>query len=334
MSVLQEDTAKRPEVKPALNKESVNQLVKKYGILIVLLGMILIMLCINPTFRTMQNAINIVNQISINGIIACGMTMVIITAGIDLSVGSYVAMASVTIGYVLTSTNNNVFLAVVAAVLICALGGLFNGLIVARFEIHPFAVTLATQMMGRGVAYIISDGQSFILQSDAFSQIGQGKVGGKVPICIFIFIGVAIVAHLLLGHTKFGRYIYAIGGNMKAAEASGVNKFVVRLLLYTLCSAFVGIAGVILTSRVNAGQPSIGVGYETDAIAASFIGGTSFFGGVGSIPGTVVGVIMIGVINNMMNLLNVSSYYQQIVKGAIILGAVLLDIFLTHKNKK
>lgn len=318
----------------ASSNMSSSEILKKYGILCILIAMIVIMLCISPTFRTMQNAINILNEIAINGVIACGMTLVIITGGIDLSVGSFVAITSVTIGAILSGNPKNVFAAVAAALAICALGGVANGFIVARFEIHPFAVTLATQMIGRGVAYIISGGQSFVLQSKTFSVIGQGKIGNKVPICVFIFLGVVLVSHILLGHTKFGRYLYAIGGNMKAAVASGVNIFWVRIAVYGLASVFVGIAGVILTSRVNAGQPSIGVGYETDAIAASVIGGVSLFGGIGTIPGTLVGVVMLGVINNCMNLLNVSSYYQQVVKGIIILGAIILDIVVSKKNKK
>ena len=307
-------------------------ILQKYGMVIILLLMILGLFIFSPTFRTMENAINILQQISINGIIAVGMTMIIVTAGIDLSVGSLIAISSVMCGAVLDKNPHNVVLAIVLSLVACGLVGLFNGFFIAKFDMFPFVVTLATQMIGRGLAYIISSGQSFVLESKGFMQIGQGKLFNKIPILIFIFIGVAIFAYILLQKTKFGRYIYAIGGNEKAAIASGVNVKLVKLLTYTIMGVFVGIAGIILTSRVNAGQPSIGVAYETDAIAACVIGGTSFWGGIGTIQGTGVGILVIGVINNGMDLLGISSYYQQVVKGLIIIGAVLLDMTVSKKR--
>lgn len=316
----------------ASNSGEIGTYIKKYGITFILISMIVILSFASETFRTWENVINILNQISINGIIAVGMTMVIVTGGIDLSVGSFVAVSSVTCGAVLNNNPDNIVLAIILSLLICGLGGLFNGFFIAKFNMFPFVVTLATLLVVRGVAYIISDGRSFVLKSEAFKQIGQGKLFGQLPVPIFIFAFVMIIGYLLMAHTKFGRYVYAVGGNMNAAIASGVNVFRVKLFTYFLMSVFTGIAGIILTSRVNAGQPSIGTGYELDAIAASIIGGASFNGGIGKITGTFIGVVIIGVINNGMNLLGVSSYYQQVVKGLIILLAVLLDKLVSQKR--
>jgi ribose/xylose/arabinose/galactoside ABC-type transport system permease subunit len=307
---------------------------RKYGILLILVSMIVFLLSASPTFRTTQNAINVLNQISINGIIAVGMTFVIIGGGIDLSIGSMIAIASVVTGAVLTANPNNVVLAVILSILACGVVGLFNGFFIAKFEMFPFVVTLGTQLIARGVAYVISDGKSYVLESEAFKEIGQGKLFGVIPYSVLILAVVILIGYILLSRMKFGQYLYAVGGNVFTANASGVNVFLNKVMTYMMMGLITGIAGVILTSRVNAGQPSIGSGYELDAIAAVVIGGGSLNGGVGTIPGTVIGILMIGVINNGMNLMGVSSFYQQIVKGLIILGAVLLDITISRRKSK
>lgn len=306
---------------------------RKYGIMLILLFMIVFLLIASPTFRTWQNMINVLHQISINGIIAVGMTFVIISGGIDLSIGSMIAVASVVTGAVLTG-NNNIILAVILSILACGLIGLFNGFFIAKFEMFPFVVTLSSMLIARGFAYVISDGKSYVLKSEAFKQIGQGKFFGVIPYSIIVLSVIILIGYMLLSHMKYGQYVYAVGGNMHTAIASGVNVFRIKLLTYMMIGLFSGVAGVILTSRVNAGQPAIGSGYEMDAIAAVVIGGGSLSGGIGSIFGTSVGILMIGVINNGMNLMGVSSFYQQIVKGFIILGAMLLDIAISKRMNK
>jgi ribose/xylose/arabinose/galactoside ABC-type transport system permease subunit len=276
--------------------------------------------------------INVLNQVSINGIIAMGMTFVIICAGIDISVGSIIALASVMVGAVLTH-GGNCFTAVVAALVACALVGVFNGFFIAKFNMFPFVVTIASQLIIRGVAYVISNGKSYVLTNPSFKQLGQGRLFGRIPYSIFVFLGVTVVCYFLLSRMKYGRYLYATGGNENAAVASGVDVFTIKMTTYVIMGICTGIAGVLLTARVNAGQPAMGVGYETDAIAASVIGGVSFNGGVGSIGGTVIGVLIIGLINNGMNLMGISSFYQQIVKGLVILLTVIMDQQLTQKNK-
>ncbi|GFI10655.1 ribose import permease protein RbsC [Lachnospiraceae bacterium] len=300
---------------------------RKYGILIVLVAMWSILMIVSPTFRTTKNAVNILRQVSVNGIIAIGMTFVIMTGGIDLTVGSLVAVAGVVSGSILVANPSNVILAVAAGIVVCALFGAMNGFFVAYMEVPPFVATLAGMTIARGFAYVYSDGKPYTLASEGFSWIGKGMA----PIVIFIII--LIVCHMFLSKMKFGRYIYAVGGNVKAAEASGVKVKHILMRVYILSGVLTGIAGIVLASRTNSGQPAVGTGYETDAIAAAVIGGTSMTGGIGTIPGTLIGILIIGTLNNGLNLLDVSSYYQQIIKGLIILGAVCFDIMSKKISK-
>lgn len=300
---------------------------RKYGILMVLVVMWLLLMIVSPTFRTAKNAVNILRQVSVNGIIAIGMTFVIMTGGIDLTVGSLVAVAGVVSGSILVANPSNVIIAVAAGIVICALFGAMNGFFVAYMGVPPFVATLAGMTIARGFAYVYSDGKPYTLASEGFSLIGRGMT----PIVIFILI--LIACHLFLSKMKFGRYIYAVGGNVKAAEASGVKVKHILMKVYILSGVLTGIAGIVLASRTNSGQPAVGTGYETDAIAAAVIGGTSMTGGIGTIPGTLIGILIIGTLNNGLNLLDVSSYYQQIIKGLIILGAVCFDIMSKKVSK-
>ena len=255
------------------------------------------------------------------------MTFVIMTGGIDLTVGSLVAVAGVVAGSILVADPSNVVVAVAAGIAACALFGAMNGFFVAYMEVPPFVATLAGMSIARGFAYVYSNGKPYTLASERFSLLGKGMT----PIVIFVLI--LIVCHLLLSKMKFGRYIYAVGGNVKAAEASGVKVKSILMKVYILSGVLTGIAGIVLASRTNSGQPAVGTGYETDAIAAAVIGGTSMTGGIGTIPGTLIGILIIGTLNNGLNLLDVSSYYQQIIKGLIILGAVCFDIMSKKISK-
>lgn len=311
-----------------MNQSKFNmEFARKYGILIVLVVMWILLMIVSPTFRTTKNAVNILRQVSVNGIIAIGMTFVIMTGGIDLTVGSLVAAAGVVSGSILVVNPSNVLLAAAAGIVVCALFGAMNGFFVAYMEVPPFVATLAGMTIARGFAYVYSDGKPYTLASEGFSLIGKGMA----PIAIFVLI--LIISHLFLSKMKFGRYIYAVGGNVKAAEASGVKVKHILMKVYILSGVLTGIAGIVLASRTNSGQPAVGTGYETDAIAAAVIGGTSMTGGIGTIPGTLVGILIIGTLNNGLNLLDVSSYYQQIIKGLIILGAVCFDIMSKKISK-
>lgn len=315
-----------------MDQNELNLFTRRYGIAVVMAVMIILLAIVSPTFRTSGNIISILLQVSINGILALGMVFVITSGGIDLTIGSQLAVTSVIVGTVLTATGS-IPLAIILAVTTTTVFGLINGYLIAKFDMFPFVVTLAMQLVIRGAAYIISGGYSASLANASFKLIGGGKLFGIIPYPVIILIIVAIIAFIILHWTRYGRYVYAVGGNKNAAIASGVNVLWTTTGAYVISGFCCGVAGVIMTSRIAAAQPNIGVGYETDAIAACVIGGTSFAGGVSTIPGTVVGIVIIGLIYNGMNLVGINSYWQTITKGLLIIGAVMLDMFMNKRRK-
>jgi ribose/xylose/arabinose/galactoside ABC-type transport system permease subunit len=297
---------------------------KKYGVLIAFLLICAILSVLTPNFLTLQNILIIFRQISINGILAIGVTFVILTGGIDLSLGSVVALTGVVAALFAQNENFIILIPLLFGVLTGLVIGAVNGTIITKGRTAPFIVTLGMMTIARGLALVVSDGRPISNLSDSFNVIGRGDVF-YIPIPILIFFIVIILASLILNKTKLGRYIYAVGGNENAARASGINVDSVKMFAYIICSGLAGLAGIILASRITTGQPNAGIAYELDAIAAVVIGGTSLSGGVGKVTGTVIGALIIGVINNGLDLLNISSYYQQIIKGGIIITAVLID---------
>ena len=277
-----------------------------------------------PAFLTGPNLVNLVRQISINGILAVGVTYVLLTGGVDLSLGSMVALTGVIAASFAHPQDYPLAAPILMGVLAGAACGALNGWIVTRGRVAPFVVTLGMMTAARGLALVLSGGRPVSNLSPEFVRIGSSNVAG-IPGPTLILAVVALVSYVFLGNFKLGRYIYAVGGNEEAARASGIHVGAVKLFAYTVCAALAGLAGVVLASRITTGQPNAGVGYELDAIAAAVIGGASLNGGVGGVGGTILGALLMGVINNGLDLLNVSSYYQQIVKGVIIVGAVWLD---------
>jgi len=283
------------------------------------------------------NLINVLRQIAVNAILATGQTFVIITAGIDLSVGSLIALTGVLMAGVMVG-HPDVALGFTLALLVGlgtgSLAGLVNGLPVVRFGLPPFITTLAMLEIARGLAFLYTKGQPIEIDNPAFNFIGGGFVLpglGRllnipgVPMPVIVMLVVVLAGSYLLTQTRFGRYVYAIGGNEEAARLSGVNVFGVKLMVYVVSGALAGLASLLLAARLNSGIPQSGQGYELQSIAAVVVGGTSLMGGRGSIGGTFVGALLIGVLYNVMNLLNVQSYAQEVVLGAVILIAVLLD---------
>lgn len=294
------------------------------GILIGLFGICAILSISSPVFLTSDNILNIFRQVFTNAILAFGMTFAIIIRGIDLSVGSIMAATSVVTTGLIVFNDVPIALAVLVGLLLGLFLGFFNGIVIAKTGIAPFIVTLAMYSMARGFAYIIADGKPIRVMDPNFNIIGSGFIGPisfPVIYCVVLFI----LLNTLLGSTKFGRHVYAIGGNSEAARFSGIKIARVETVVYTLIGVLSAVSGIVLSARMYTGQPSIGQGSELDAIAAVVLGGTSFTGGTGSLGGTVVGVLIIGVLNNGMNILNVSSFYQLILKGFVILLAVFVD---------
>ncbi|RBW68553.1 ABC transporter permease [Bacillus taeanensis] len=319
-----------PQEKNKQFKDISMNILKKYGILIILFLLIALMSVLTPYFLTFPNMINIVRQMSIIGIIAIGVTPIIITKGIDLSSGSLIALVSVVVAGFAHPGDYPILVPIAMALGVGLLVGLINGTLIAKGLLAPFIATLGMMTAARGAAMLISDGRPIGNLSDPFKFIGQGAILG-VPVPIIIFALVGIVTWVLLNKTKIGKYIYAIGGNEQAAVTAGINVKKVLIMVYAYAGLLGGLAGMILTSRIASGQPQAGLMFELDAIAAAVIGGTSLFGGIGTVGGTIIGALIIGVMNNGLDLLSVNSYWQQIVKGAIIVAAVYID---TRKNRK
>lgn len=304
-------------------------LMETYSLVLVLLVLGVILSVTTNSFLTPTNLLNVLRQVSINGVLAIGMTMVVLTGGIDLSVGSVVAFSGIVAAELLRDSNLPIFVIVLIAVAIGAAMGVFNGYFVAYWNAAPFVVTLACMTIGRGLTYVFCDGRPISNLPKDYLTIGKGSVLG-LPIPTIILALVFVIGYVLLKHFKVGRYIYAVGGNDNAALVSGINVKRILLLVYVLSGICCGIAAVILTARVSAGLPGAGDGYELDAIAATVIGGTSLSGGRGKLGGTILGALLLAMVSNGLDLLNVNSFYQQIVKGLIILGAILID---SKRNK-
>lgn len=299
--------------------------------LIALLFLVVVVSFLNPNFFTVDNLLNILRQTSVNAIIAVGMTLVILTAGIDLSVGSVLALCGA-FAATLVAMEVPVLVAVPTALLAGAALGAISGIIIAKGKVQAFIATLVTMTLLRGVTIVYTDGRpistGFTDTADTFAWFGTGYALG-IPVPVWLMVVVFAGAWYLLNHTRFGRYVYAVGGNESATRLSGINVDRVKIGVYAICGLLAALAGIIVTSRLSSAQPTAGMGYELDAIAAVVLGGTSLMGGKGRIMGTLIGALIIGFLNNALNLLDVSSYYQMIAKAVVILLAVLVD----NKNK-
>ncbi len=300
---------------------------QQFGIALALIAEIALFAILSPYFFSSENFLNVSLQISITAIIAVGMTLVILTAGIDLSVGALVAFTGVAatsilkldVPYPLALT-----LCLLGGMLVGIFSGAMAGVFTTRFNITPFIVTLALMTIWRGASYIVTDGRPVWGLPEQFALLGNGRLFA-IPVPTIIMLGVYVAAHVVLTRTPFGRYIYAVGGNREAARLSGINTNAVLMAVYMICGALASLSGILLSSRMNSGQPNAGLMYELDVIAAVVVGGTSLFGGRGSVIGTLLGAMLIGILRNGLNLLNVNSYVQQVVVGVVILLAVLID---------
>jgi ribose transport system permease protein len=300
-------------------------LLQRLGPFIALLVVAAGLAVMSPDFLTVANLLNVMRQVSINALIAFGMTLVILLGGIDLSVGSMLALSSVFTA-TLISRGTDPVVATLVGIASGAVMGAANGLVIAKGKVAPFIATLGTMTILRGLALVVSNGSPVTgINSDFFTMLGGGYVADLIPIPVIWMALMFALIWFVLKKTVFGRHVYAVGGNEEASRLSGVSVDRVKIWVYTLSGAMSAMAGIILTSRLNSAQPTAGAGYELDAIAAVVLGGTSLTGGRGWIFGTLVGALLIGVLNNGLNLLGVSSFYQQVIKGVVILLAVLID---------
>lgn len=298
---------------------------QKLGPLLGLVIITVILAIVSPSFLTLDNIFNVLRQVSINALIAFGMTFVILTGGIDLSVGSILALSSaVTAG--LLASGMDPILAILIGLLAGAVMGAINGFIITKGKVAPFIATLATMTIFRGLTLVYTEGRPITGLSDSqiFELMGRGYLSW-IPVPVIWMLISYCILYFILKKTTFGRKVYAIGGNEEASILSGIRVDKVKIWIYSITGTLSALAGIILTSRLNSAQPTAGASYELDAIAAVVLGGTSLSGGKGWIFGTLIGALIIGVLNNGLNLMNVSSFYQQVVKGGVILLAVLLD---------
>ena len=321
-----------------MNKEKAIKFYNKYGIAVILLGLLIICSIMSPVFLSQANIVNLLSQIAVVTVITCGITQLIIAGQTDLSGGAIVALT----GCICVGTYKNLseggmngwlagIVAVLAAVLVGMIVNFLSGVIITEFHAPAFIVTLAMMQAGRGVCYIYTGGTP-IYNIGSISKLGQGRIQGILPYSVIIMVLCIIATWVILNRTRLGRYIYAVGGNPEAAKASGISAKKTIIEAYIIHGAFVGLAGALFMTRLNSGQPAEAVGLEFDAITTAVIGGASLSGGVGTIYGSIIGSMIIGVITNILTLKSVQSYYQMIITGLIIVISVILDI--VTKGKK
>ena len=302
---------------------------RKYATLFILVIFLIAMAFLSDRFFTFKNLTNVGRQISLNAILALGMTLVIISGGIDLSVGGVCALGCCVCAKILNSTGSSL-LAIAVVLLIGLAVGAFNGFVVSKTGIAPFIVTLSTVSIIRGITLVMTNASPMPISNAAFKFIGQGTLLG-IPFPIYITLILAIITAFVMNKTVFGRYVYAIGGNERSAVVAGIQVKKVKISVYMVSGFLAAFTAIIYTSRLSSGVPSLGDGFEMDAITAAVIGGASLAGGQGHIWGTMIGAVIIGILNNALNLLNINSYFQDIVKGVVVLLAVLFDFFIKSR---
>lgn len=304
------------------NRIKLKEFFQSYGLLVIFVLMFMVLFIFSPNFRNPQNMLNLLQQNAVNGIIACGMTLMIITGGFDLSVGSTAALSGMVAAALFIKVG--IPLGLIGAIAAATLVGLCNGLLIAKVRINAFVATLGIQIITRGILYISTNAAPIYGLPASYMKVGLGSIG-PFPIATSIFFLIAIVCHILLRYTPFGQHLLSTGGNEEASKLSGIDVDRIKIIVYTIGGLLAGIGGLVLLGQTNTGQPAAASGYELNAIAAVVVGGTPLTGGQGSILSTVLGVLLLGMIANALNLLNVSPYWQPAVTGLIILMAVSLD---------
>ena len=304
---------------------------RRYSVVIILLVICLFFAVGTENFMTVPNLLNVALQTSIIGIVAIGMTFTILTAGIDLSVGSVMALCGALAAGLVVRNGMGTYTSIGVALGIGVFIGLINGLLIIKGDIPPFVATLAMMAVARGLTLVYTEGRPIAGLPEEFIFLGTGQWFG-VPVPVIILVVLAVIATIVLRQTRFGLYVYATGGNEETTHLAGVNPNRIKLAVYMISGFCAALGGILLTSRLWSAQPNAAIGWELDAIAAPVLGGTSLFGGVGTIGGTLVGAFIIGVLSNGLNLLGIASYYQMVIKGVIFILAVMLDLFTKRRR--
>ena len=294
--------------------------------------MIIAIAIARPVFLSPNNLVNVITQISINGMLAFGMCLCITIGGIDLTVGAQLALVGVIMGQTITNGGMPMMLGILIGVAVATLFGFINGFFIAKFNMFPFVVTLSMQLVIRGAAQVISGGKAITFGQNV-KNIYYGKLLG-IPIPVVLLLVVFVLMYIMFHWTKLGRYILAVGGNANAAVASGVSEVKIRIICHTISGFLAGVGAVIMAAKTGSGQSNLGVGYETDAVAASVIGGTSFAGGIATMPGVLIGIFIVGFIYNGINMIGIDANWQSIIRGLVIIGTVMLDMAINGRNRK
>ncbi|MCM3116999.1 ABC transporter permease [Neobacillus sp. MER 74] len=316
------------------DKNTFKKVISKLGPLLALIILVVILSSLSDKFLTVNNLMNIASQSSINALLGIGMLLAILTAGIDLSVGAILAVSIMIMGIVTVNMHMNPIIGIIVCLGVGTFFGWINGILLTKLHLpHPFISTLGTQFIGRGIALIVTAAAP-IAGFPLMIQFAGNQFVGPIPVSFLLVIVVYVIFHIFLTRTKTGRYIYAIGGNPEAARLSGIKVDRVLMIVYSLSGLMAGLAGLVMVGRVNSAFPLAGLNYESDAIAAVIIGGASFFGGVGTVSGTLIGALTIAVLRNGLNLLNVSADSQMAVIGIVIIAAVYVDVIRQRRAKK
>lgn len=325
--------AKKTESKiMGIERDSLRNFMGKYGVSVVMVIMIIAIAAYKPVFLGSMNIINVVTQISINAMLAFGMCLCITIGGIDLTVGAQIALVSVIAAKCIMELGMPILIGVLIGLAVSTAFGALNGFLIARFRMFPFVVTLSMQLVIRGAAQVISGGKAITVGQEV-KNIYYGKFLG-IGYPIWITLTVFILMYIMFHWTKLGRYILAVGGNANAAVASGVKEFNIRLICHTISGFLAGVGAIIMLAKTGSGQSNLGVGYETDAVAAAVIGGTSFAGGVATMPGVLIGIFIVGFIYNGINMIGINANWQSIIRGLVIIGTVMLDSAINGKSRK
>jgi ribose transport system permease protein len=304
---------------------------RKYAPLMILIGLVILFSIISPNFMTPYNIVILIRQVSFVAISAVGLMFVMIGGGIDLSIGSQIILTNIVLSIMMVDWKIPLGMAIPVTLVLGTILGIINGMLSIKLKIHPLIITLGTASIYKGVGYIIAQSRNIMGFPDIFRFFGQGYIG-PIPVPIIIMVIVALIGSFVLGRTYFGRYTFALGGNEEAARLAGVNTNRMKVILFAVCGFISGITSVLLLSRVFAGQTSTGAGIEFDCLTAALLGGVSFKGGEGSIFGLMTGVLIIGVLNNAMQLASFPDFSQNVVKGVVLLAAVGFDTY--QKNRK
>lgn len=315
-----------------LERETWRSFMGKYGVSVIMVVMIIAIAIYNPRFISGANLVNVITQISINGMLAFGMCLCITIGGIDLTVGAQLALVGVIMGQMITNHGMPIIAGILVGVAVATLFGFINGFFIAKFNMFPFVVTLSMQLVIRGVAQVISGGRAITFSQEVKNMYYGSFLGVAYPIWVLLIV--FVLMYIMFHWTKLGRYILAIGGNANAAVASGVSEFKIRVICHTLSGLLAGIAAVIMAAKTGSGQSNLGVGYETDAVAAAVIGGTSFAGGIATMPGVLIGIFIVGFIYNGINMIGINANWQSIIRGLVIIGTVMMDMVINGKARK